>query len=332
LKLATLRDGTPDGALIAVSRDLTWAAPASPIADTLQQAVERWAAVQPQLLERADAVERGTAPGLFPLDLDRLAAPLPRAWQWLDASAYPSHGALMQKAFGLPPIETDRPLMYQGLSDRFLAWNEPAAFPSEDDGIDLEGEFGVIVDRVPLGCRPADALGHVRLLVQINDWSLRAIAPGEMKTGFGWIQAKPPCSMAPIAITPDEIGGAWRDGRIDLTLQIEVNGRRLGDVPGAAGMAHDFGDLVAHAARTRDLTAGTIIGSGTVSSPDHRRHGSSCLAERRAIEMIDGGTATTPFLRFGDTVAMEAHGPADGPLPFGPIRQQVVRAATPPAR
>jgi fumarylacetoacetate (FAA) hydrolase len=322
MKLATYRDGTPDGALMVVSRELSHAAPAITIAVTLQQAIERWAEIELRLHELAAAVERGTAPGLVRFDPAELAAPLPRAWQWLDGSAYPSHGQLMQRAFNLPPIETDRPLMYQGLSDRFLGWNEDVALPSEADGIDFEGEYGVIVGRVPIGTTTDDALRHVRLLVQINDWSLRAIAPIEMKTGFGWVQAKPACSMAPIAITPDEIGGAWADGRIGLPLSTVVNGARFGEVPGAEGMAHGFDELIAHAARTRHLVAGTIIGSGTVSSARHAEVGSSCISERRAIEMIERGAARTPFLSFGDRIRMWA-GAESHPV-FGLIDQRVV--------
>lgn len=325
MRLATLRDGSPDGRLIVVSRDHLRAA--QPSVTTLQIALERWDEVGTELQALSEALERGETGEA--LNMAALAAPLPRAWQWLDGSAYPSHGALMQKAFNLPPIETDRPLMYQGMSDRFLGPTDDVWLPSETDGVDLEAEFGVILDAVPMGCTRAAALTYVRLLVLINDWSLRAIAPIEMKTGFGWIQAKPACSLGPIALTPNELGPAWANGRIDLVMQSAINGERLGAVPGAEGMAHGFDELIAHAARTRSLPAGTIIGSGTVSSPRHAEVGSSCLAERRAIEMIQAGAPKTPFLRFGDRVRIAAVQDHDRTPVFGVIDQQVVRAPAP---
>jgi fumarylacetoacetate (FAA) hydrolase len=326
VKLATLRGGTPDGTLLVVSRDLSRAASAAAVAPTLQAAVERWTTVEASLRALARAVEAGDAPGLFDLDPSGLAAPLPRAWQWLDGSAYPSHGELMQQAFGLPPIETDPPLMYQGMSDRFLGPLDDVPLPSEDDGIDFEGEFGVIVDEVAMGTAATDALGHVRLLVQINDWSLRVTGAREMRTGFGWVQAKPACAMAPIAVTPDEIGDAWTRGQIALSLETRLNDRPFGSVPGN-GMEHGFGTLIAHASRTRTLVAGTVIGSGTVSSPDHERVGSSCIAERRAVETILGGRPVTPFLRFGDRVEMRVMDETSTPV-FGAIDQIVVRAGS----
>jgi fumarylacetoacetate (FAA) hydrolase len=324
MRLATRRNGTPDGELIVVAADGVRAAPANGIA-TLQAALEQWHVAAPALHALADAVEAGTAPGVFPLDPTTLGAPLPRAWQWLDGSAYPNHGDLMQKAFRLPPIETDRPLMYQGLSDRFLGPNDDVRLPSEDDGIDFEGEIGVIVDAVPMGISAADALGHIRLIVQINDWSLRTIAPIEMKTGFGWVQAKPACSAAPFAVTPDALGDRWHDGRVAAILETQVNGARFGAVDSGAEMAFGFHELVAHAARTRDLVAGTIIGSGTVSASNYAEVGSSCLSERRAIDAI-AGRPLTPFLRFGDRVRMEAR--VNGQPMFGVIDQRVIAART----
>ncbi|OAN54837.1 fumarylacetoacetate hydrolase family protein [Sphingobium sp. TCM1] len=315
MRLATLANGQPDGCLVVVSRDAQHCLPAARIGATLQQAIEQWERVEPALRALAERLERGEGE---PLDQDRLLAPLPRAWQWLDGSAFPQHGELMQKAFDLPPIETDRPLMYQGLSDRFLAGRADVALPSEADGIDFEGEFGIITDAVPMGT-PADAaLAHVKLVILINDWSLRTIAPIEMKTGFGWVQAKPACSVAPFAVTPDELGDAWDDGRVHLPLEVTVNGQWFGQ-PHGREMEFGFHDLIAHAARTRDLVAGTIIGSGTVSNSDYRTVGSSCLSERRAIEMIAGGKPETPFLSFGDRVRMKA---LNGP--FGTIEQRVV--------
>ncbi|MEE2741919.1 MAG: fumarylacetoacetate hydrolase family protein, partial [Pseudomonadota bacterium] len=250
----------------------------------------------------------------------RLLAPLPRAWQWLDGSAFPQHGDLMQQAFNLPPIETDRPLMYQGLSDRFLAGHADVPLPSEADGIDFEGEYGVIIDAVPMGVTPQQAMAHIRLVILINDWSLRAIAPVEMKTGFGWVQAKPACAAAPFALTPDALGEAWKDGRVQLPLHVTLNGQWFGH-PHGGEMAFGFHDLVAHAARTRDLVAGTIIGSGTVSNAEYAKVGSACVSERRAIEMIDSGAPQTPFMRFGDRIRLEAEGGI-----FGAVDQTVVGA------
>jgi fumarylacetoacetate (FAA) hydrolase len=319
MMLATLVNGTPDGELVVVSPDHTRFLPAR--APTLQQALERWSEVSPHL----DAISTRLADGEGQLLRDRaLAAPLPRAWQWLDASAFLSHAALMQRAFSLPPIDTGRPLMYQGLSHQFLGARDDVPLPSEEDGIDFEGEFGVITEAVPMGISAADAMERIRLIVQINDWSLRTLAPIEMKTGFGWIQAKPACSMAPIAVTPDELGDAWREGRVCLPLDVAWNGRRFGS-PNGEAMSFGFPELIAHAARTRSLPAGTIIGSGTVANSEYEIVGSACIAERRGIEIIQHGSAQTEYMRFGDTVRMEARS-ADGRPLFGAIEQRVVRA------
>ncbi len=314
-------NGTADGRLHVISRDLTRCMPAK-AAETLQDALERWDTVEADLKAEYDELNRdgGTA-----FDQEEAMAPLPRAWQWLDGSAYDSHGDLMQKVFNLPPLEKDgRPLMYQGTSDRFYGPSEDVRFPSEEDGIDFEGEFGVIVDAVPMATSPEKARRHIRLLVQINDWSLRKLAPIEMKTGFGWIQAKPASSMAPVAVTPDELGDFWRDARIDLPLNVDWNEARFGAANGYS-MSSGFDDLIAHAAYSRDLVAGTIIGSGTVSNENYRDVGSSCIAERRGIEMMDEGEPKTGFMRFGDTVRMEAELPDGTPL-FGTIEQKVVKA------
>jgi len=312
--LATLQDGTPDGKLVVVSPDHTACAPA-PFA-TLQAAIDNWEEAQAKLAEVRSFPEA--------LDPAQLRAPLPRAWQWLDGSVFPTHAQLMQVALGHDPIEADLPLMYQGMSDRFYGPAEDVVLPSEADGIDFEGEFGVIVDHVPMGTSAADALDHIKLVVQINDWSLRVLAPIEMKTGFGWVQAKPACSMAPFAVTPDELGSAWKDGRVCLDLHIHWNSRKIGHANGEP-MQFGFHELVAHAARTRDLAAGTVIGSGTVSNPDYAEVGSSCISEIRAIEIISDGKPSTGFMAFGDRVRMEAK-TADGTSPFGAIDQQVVSA------
>jgi fumarylacetoacetate (FAA) hydrolase len=312
MRLATLKDGSRDGQLIIVAPDGRHYAPA-PVA-TLQQVMENW----------SDLAASLAAIDYFPHALDpaMLAAPLPRAWQWLDGSAFESHGALMDKVLGITPEKTGRPLMYQGLSDRFHGPTDAVPMPDEDLGIDFEGEFGVIVDDVPMGTGAQDAMGHIRLIVQINDWSLRMLAGPEMKTGFGWVQAKPACSMAPFAVTPDELGDQWRDGRVCIDLLVDWNGNRFGAANGAP-MAFGFHELVAHAARTRHLPAGTVIGSGTVSNANFREVGSSCIAERRGIEIVDEGAPRTGFMRFGDRIRMEAQ-LADGRAPFGIIDQQVI--------
>ena len=314
MRLATLDNGTPDGTLVVVSRDAERCLRAE---RTMQQAMEDWRQAERVLRSLASRLDDGEGEEL---DHGRLLAPLPRAWQWLDGSAFPQHGDLMQQAFNLPPIETDRPLMYQGLSDRFLAGHADVPLPSEADGIDFEGEYGVIIDAVPMGVTPQQAMAHIRLVILINDWSLRAIAPVEMKTGFGWVQAKPACAAAPFALTPDALGEAWKDGRVQLPLHVTLNGQWFGH-PHGGEMAFGFHDLVAHAARTRDLVAGTIIGSGTVSNADYAKVGSACISERRAIEMIDSGAPQTPFMRFGDRIRLEVEGGI-----FGAVDQTVVGA------
>ncbi|WP_370176101.1 fumarylacetoacetate hydrolase family protein [Sphingobium abikonense] len=314
MRLATLDNGTPDGTLVVVSRDAERCLRAE---RTMQQAMEDWRQAERVLRSLASRLDDGEGEEL---DHGRLLAPLPRAWQWLDGSAFPQHGDLMQQAFNLPPIETDRPLMYQGLSDRFLAGHADVPLPSEADGIDFEGEYGVIIDAVPMGVTPQQAMAHIRLVILINDWSLRAIAPVEMKTGFGWVQAKPACAAAPFALTPDALGEAWKDGRVQLPLHVTLNGQWFGH-PHGGEMAFGFHDLVAHAARTRDLVAGTIIGSGTVSNAEYAKVGSACVSERRAIEMIDSGAPQTPFMRFGDRIRLEAEGGI-----FGAVDQTVVGA------
>lgn len=322
MRLATLKSQSPDGQLVAVSRDGSRHVPVGEVAPNLLAAIERWDALRPGLGDFQDRLERGEGEKL---DASMCAAPLPRSWQWLDGSAFSTHGELMQIAFGLDPIDSDRPLMYQGMSDRFYGPTEDVPFPSMKHGIDFEGEYGVIVDHVPIGTTAEAAMDHIKLIVQINDWSLRAIAPIEMKTGFGWVQAKPACSMAPFAVTPDELGEGWRDGRVCLDLEIDWNGKRFGAANGAV-MDFGFHELVAHAALTRDLVAGTIIGSGTVSNPNYAEVGSSCISEVRAIEMIrDKGPASTGFMAFGDRVRMKARG-LDGSAPFGAIEQQVIEA------
>jgi len=318
--LATIDDGTPDGQLVAVSIDHSHYL-ADPALPNLLAAMEDWAEASARLARLAERLAAGEGKALRNATL---LAPLPRTWQWLDGSAFATHGELMQLAFGLDSIDRERPLMYQGVSDRFYSASADVPFMSEVDGIDFEGEFGVIVDAVPMGISAEAARAHIKLVVQINDWSLRAIAPIEMKTGFGWIQAKPPCSVAPFALTPDELGLAWRDTRVALDLEIEWNGDPFGRANGSP-MDFGFDGLIAHAARTRDLVAGTMIGSGTVSNAAYAEVGSSCISERRAIEMIASGVPSTNFMRFGDRIRMAARGLDEG-TPFGIIDQRVVQA------
>lgn len=328
MKLATLNDGSPDGRLLVVSRDLQRAVLAGEVASTLQAALEGWERVQPDLEQLYRRLNAGDVNEGFELSIDKLMAPLPRAWQWLDGSCFLSHGELMQKAFNLEPIDGVEhiPLMYQGAGDDFLGPREEIPLPSESHGIDFEGEFAVLLDQVPMGCPAEQALKHVRLIVQLNDVSLRALAPREMKTGFGFLQAKPSSSFAPVAVTPDELGDAWREGRVHLPLNVEWNGEWFGHPHGGV-MHFGFHQLISHAALTRKLSAGTVIGSGTVSNND-RSVGSACIAERRAIETIAHGAPRTGFMRFGDRVRMEVRGPK-GELLFGAIDQRVVDGGSP---
>ena len=319
MKLGTVENGSRDGALVVVSADgkhFAW--PAQPT--TMQQAIECWDDAGTEL---EALVARLADDGGEPTSGVRFNAPLPRAWQWLDGSAFDAHGYVMQKAYKLKPVEHDKPLMYQGMSHQFYGPNDDIPLPQEEDGIDFEGEFGIIIDEVPMGTSPADAMQHIKLLVQINDWSLRTIAPAEMKTGFGWVQAKPACSVAPFAVTPDELGDSWAHGRVNLNLEVKWNGKLFGNAHGKE-MSVGFHDLIAHAAATRSLCAGTIIGSGTVANDNNREIGTSCISERRGIEIIDEGEPVTPYMSFGDTVFMEAR-TTDGNVLFGPINQRVCK-------
>lgn len=314
MRLATIDDRTADGRLVVVSPNFKNFADA-PVA-TLQHALEDWDKFVSQVSSIA------TYPKA--LNIAQCRAPLPRAWQWLDGSVYPSHGALMDKALGIEKKPVNRPLMYQGVSDAFLGPSENVPMASEALGIDFEGEFGVLTDRVPMGTSARGATRHIKLVVQINDWSLRALAGEEMQTGFGWIQAKPHCSMAPFAVAPDALGRAWKNSRPLMYLKVDWNGKQFGNACGGA-MEYGFDELIAHAARTRTLAAGTVIGSGTVSNENYREVGSSCIAEKRGIEIVDCGEASTSFMKYGDRVRMEAK-TKDGLSPFGAIDQKVVSA------
>ena len=323
MKLASLKSADRDGQLIIVSKDLTRAAIAGSNVPTMQFAIDHWQDVADELHQRYDSLNNNELADAFDFDTVQAMAPLPRAWQWLDGSCFLSHGELMQKAFHMDPIDGAEtvPLMYQGAGDDFLGPRDDIRLPNEAHGIDFEGEFAVIVDEVPMGCAAEQAMEHIKLILQLNDISLRALAPREMKTGFGFVQAKPTTSFAPVAVTPDELGSAWRNGRIHLALDVAWNGEWFGH-PEGGEMHFGFDQLVAHAALSRKLSAGTIIGSGTVSNSD-RSVGSACISERRAIEMIEHGEPKTGFMKFGDSIRMGSLLP-DGSEVFGTIEQKVV--------
>ena len=328
MKLATLKNGTRDGRLAVVSADLTRAAYADRVATTLLDAVERWPEVDPALKAIADQLEAGTAEATFAFDPIQAMAPLPRCYQWLDGSTFANHGALMERAFdtGVTNEYVKYPLVYQGASDDFIGPCDDVALPSEADNMDFEGEVAVIVDEVPMGTPKDRVASHIRLVMLVNDVSLRALAAREMKTGFGWVQAKPSTSFSPVAVTPDELGGAWSDGRVLLPLHVKRDGGWFGQ-PNCNEMTFNFFRLIEHAAYSRRLRAGTILGSGTVSNAS-RGAGSACIAERRAIETLDQGGAKTSFLRFGERVRIEMFD-ANGRSIFGAIDQRYVKQGAP---
>jgi fumarylacetoacetate (FAA) hydrolase len=325
VKLASLKGGR-DGRLVVVSRDLTRAIPASGIAPTLQAALDDWARAKPALESLAASLESGRAGGMA-FDPHDAAAPLPRAYHWVDGSAYVNHVELVRKARGakMPASFWTDPLVYQGGSDDFLPPTADAPFASEDWGIDLEGEVAVVTDDVPMGTTAADARERIQLLMLVNDWSLRNLIPAELEKGFGFYQSKPATAFSPVAVTPDELGDAWRDARVHLPLVVEVNGGPFGRPNAGVDMTFDFGQLIAHAAKTRRLGTGSIVGSGTVSNAD-RGAGSTCLAERRMLETLDLGKPMTPFLSFGDRVRIEMFDAAGHSI-FGAIDQRVVKAS-----
>ena len=324
MKLATLKDGSRDGQLAVVSRDLALAHHASGIASTMQQVLDDWNFISPQLEDLYATLNGGKARHAFAFEPQRCMAPLPRAYQWVDGSAYLNHVELVRKARGaeMPASFREDPLMYQGGSDDFLGPCDDAAFASADWGIDFESEVAVVTGDVDIGTTPAAALESVRLLMLVNDWSLRNLIPAELAKGFGFLQAKPATAFSPLAVTPDELGPAWQGGRVHLDLRSEWNGRAVGLTDAGPEMTFHFGQLIAHVARTRRLRAGSIVGSGTVSNADRAR-GYSCVAEKRATEMIDGGAPLTPYMQFGDRIRIEMLG-ADGHSVFGAIEQRVV--------
>lgn len=323
MKLASLKSGGRDGALILVNRGLERAAPARDIAPTLQAALDDWDERAPALKAIYDLLNDGFMPGAFDLDVATLAAPLPRAHQWLDGSAYLSHVERVRKARGveLPSAFRTEPLMYRGGSDGFLGPCDPILAGSEDWGIDFEGEVAVITDDVPMGATAKEAATHIKLLMLINDVSLRNLIPAELAKGFGFVHSKPASAFSPVAVTPDELGPAWDGGKVHLPLVTHLNGMPFGAPNAGLDMAFDFPALISHAAKTRSLGAGTVIGSGTVSNADAAR-GVSCIVERRVIEIIERGQPTTPFMRFGDRVRIEMLDAAGRSI-FGAIDQAV---------
>ena len=322
MKLATLRTLRPDGELVVVSRDLQRMARAADIAPTLQAALDNWQATAPLLEQRFRELNEGSAGE--PFDPTQAHSPLPRAYQWCDGSVYEAHMQRMAKWSGktIDPRYYQEPWMYQGASDGFLAPTEDIPAGSEEWGIDYEGEIAVVVTHVPYGASPAQAGPAIALVMLCNDVSLRNLIVPELSKGFGFVQSKPASAFAPVAVTPDELGAAWRDYRLHRPLLSYVNGKRFGD-PDAGEMTHGFDRLIAHVAKTRALAAGSIIGSGTVASKDVTR-GTSCLTERRVIEMLETGQMKTPYLRFNDRVRLEVLNEQKQSI-FGAIEQTVVR-------
>ena len=334
MKLATLKDSTRDGRLVVVSKDLTRCSEVGHIARTLQAALDDWAHVGPRLALVAEGIETGAQPTMRFHEHDA-ASPLPRAYQWADGSAYVNHVELVRKARGaeMPASFWTDPLMYQGGSDSFLGPRDPIVMADEAWGIDLEGEVAVIVDDVRMGASAEEARAAIRLVMLVNDVSLRGLIPAELAKGFGFFQSKPSTAVSPVAVSPDELGDGWDGGKLHLPLLASINGKPFGRANAGVDMTFDFGQLVAHAAKSRPLVAGTIIGSGTVSNKldggpgkpvGEGGAGYSCIAEIRTIETIEHGSATTPFLKFGDEVRIEMDD-ADGHSIFGAIEQTVSR-------
>jgi fumarylacetoacetate (FAA) hydrolase len=324
MKLASLKHGR-DGTLIVVSRDLSRAVRADAIAPTMQAAMDDWPKLAPGLRQLSDALNAGRAGGAFAFDACDCASPLPRAYQWADGSAYVNHVELVRKARGaeMPTEFWTDPLMYQGGSDSFVGPCDPILAESEDFGIDFEGEVAVITGDVPMAVAPSAAASHIELVMLVNDVSLRNLIPKELGKGFGFFQGKPASAFSPVAVTPDELGDAWDGARVHLPLTVTLNGKLFGRPNAGVDMTFDFPTLIAHAARTRELEAGSIIGSGTVSNVD-RSAGSACLAELRMLEIIASGKPQTPFMRFGDRVRIEMFDAAGNSI-FGAIEQIVER-------
>lgn len=325
MKLATYQNQTRDGQLLVVSRDLTRAVAVPQIAANLQAALDNWAQAEPKLQEVYAALNQGEVAGEFAFDQTRCHSPLPRAYQWADGSAYLNHVELVRKARGaeVPASFYTDPLMYQGGSDAFLP--PRAGIPLRDAswGLDFEGEVAVITGDVPLGADAAECAKHIRLLMLVNDVTLRNLIPNELAKGFGFFQSKPATAFSPVAVTPDELGDAWQDGKVHLPLLVDYNGAFYGKPNAGVEMQFNFPQLVAHVSKTRELVAGSIVGSGTISNRD-RSVGSCCLAEQRMIEIIDSGAAITPFMKVGDSVRIDMQD-ASGASIFGAIEQTVVQ-------
>lgn len=335
MKLATLKSDSRDGRLVVVSKDLAWCADAHQVALTLQAALDDWERCEPELRSLSDELERETIPRERFHEREALS-PLPRAFQWADGSAYVNHVELVRKARNaeMPSTFWTDPLMYQGGSDAFLAPRADIPLGDTAWGCDMEGEIAVITGDAPAGCSVDDAAGTVRLVMLVNDVSLRGLIPGELAKGFGFFQAKPPSAFSPVAVTPDELGEAWDGKKLHLPLLVKYNGELFGKAECGVDMTFDFGQLIAHLAKTRPVTAGTIVGSGTVSNKlddgpgkpiGEGGVGYSCIAEIRMIETINDGKPTTPFMQYGDTVRIEMKD-ADGKSIFGAIEQEVVKA------
>jgi fumarylacetoacetate (FAA) hydrolase len=331
MKLATYKDGSRDGQLVVVSRDLAMAHYATAIAGTLQQVLDDWNFLAPQLQDLYQTLNQGKARHAFPFEPHRCMAPLPRAYQWADGSAYINHVELVRAARGsqVPESFYTDPLMYQGGSDDFLGPCDPVICPSEAFGIDFEAEIAVVTGDVGMGSSPEQALDGIRLLMLVNDVSLRNLIPDELAKGFGFFQSKPATAFSPVAVTPDELGAAWAGGRVHLTLQSTWNERKVGMCEAGPDMTFHFGQLIAHICKTRNVRAGSIVGSGTVSNRGLEENGRktwpkgySCIAEKRAIETIVDGKPSTEFMKFGDSIRIEMKG-KDGQSIFGAIDQRI---------
>lgn len=323
MKLGSIKDGR-DGQLVVVRDDLEAYVPVPHIAPTMQNALDNWARVEPQLRDISKKLNNNEIPNAKGFDDSKMESPLPRAYQIADGSAYLYHVELVRKARNaeMPPEFLNDPLMYQAVSDTILAPTDDIPIPSEDFGIDFEAEVAVIVDDVPMGVSAEDALDHIKLIMIMNDVSLRGLIPNELGKGFGFFQAKPPSAFSPVAVTPDALGDKWKDGKLHLPLISHLNGTEMGRPNAGIDMQFNFGQLVAHAARTRPLCAGAIIGSGTISNRDENS-GVSCLAEIRMIEKIESGEFKTPFMKYGDKIKIEVLDD-NGKSIFGHIEQKVV--------
>ena len=329
MKLGSLKEGGRDGTLIVVSRDLTRAVRANGIAPTLQLALESWSQLALRLRALSESLDSGDADGVFELDFNALAAPLPRAYEFVDGSAYLPHVERVRRARGaeVPESFYTDPLMYQATSASFHGPRDAVRVVSEDYGIDLEAEIVVITDDVPMAVTPAQAAEHIQLIGLVNDVSLRNLIPGELNKGFGFLQSKPRSALSPVFVTPDELGDRWRDNKVHLPLLTHVNGEWFGAPEAGVDMQFDFSQLVAHAARTRPLSAGTIVGSGTIANEDTSK-GASCFAEKRTVETLRDGKPTTPFMKFGDVVRIEMNN-GDGSPIFGAIEQRIEQQPLP---